>query len=487
MTVCNARNPRTGELDFSFNATTAEEITAVARVARTAQQDWAALPLEKRCAVLEQLAAAIEERRTTIIRALSIDTGRVFLSEREVNVAAGNIRRWASLAKQVLPEDMRTADTQSKLVETVRYQNQYVPYALVGVISPWNFPITLSLIDAIPALAAGCAVMIKPSEVTSRFAAPLLEAVASVPGLKNILNVVLGDGETGAALVDTVDMICFTGSVKTGRLVAQAAARNFIPASLELGGKDPAIVTASADIDKATDALLRGSVLNAGQVCLSIERIYVEAEIADQFIEALTKKAAALSFNYPDVSSGEIGPLIFHKQAAIIESHIADAVEKGATIHTGGLVERHGGGHWLRPTVLSQVDHSMAIMREESFGPLLPVMTFETTEQAIALANDTTYGLSASVIAGSVDEAKDIAQHINAGGISLMDCGLTSMTYEPEKTSFGLSGLGGSRMGAASIKRFLRTKAFIANHGVPSAIDAFGEAGATVTLETPAA
>lgn len=485
MAVYAARNPRTGVADFTFETADAAAVAAVAKNARNAQRAWAARTLPERCLVLERLADAVETRRVAIIKALAADTGRLFLSEREVNVAVGNIRRWAKLAKDVLSDDMQTPELQSKLVSSVRYQNQYVPYAVAGFISPWNMPVTLSLIDAIPALAAGCAVIIKPSEVTSRFVAPLLEAVAAVPDLKDVFQIVLGGGATGAALIDTVDMICFTGSVETGRRVAEAAARNFIPASLELGGKDPVIVTRDADLDKASDAVLRGSVLNAGQVCLSIERIYVDESIADAFTQILTAKADALSLNYPDMTNGQIGPLIFDKQAVILEGHIADAVDKGAKVLCGGFIERHGGGHWLRPTVLTGVNHSMAIMTEESFGPLLPVMTFKTVEQAIELANDTIFGLSASVIAGSVDEAKAIAQHLNAGGISLMDCGLTSMTYEPEKNSFGLSGLGGSRMGPASIKRFVRTRALIANHGAPQPIQAFGEAAATVKLDDP--
>lgn len=487
MTAYAARNPRTGVADFQFDLATQSDVAKLADQARDAHNAWVNRSLQERCAVLNKLADEVSARREAIIAALSKDTGRLYLSEREVDGAASNMRRWAKLARDVLPETMKTPDTQSKLVESVRYENQYVPYHVAGFISPWNFPVTLSLIDAVPALAAGCAVIIKPSEVTSRFVAPLLEAVYAVPELKHVLQFVLGDGATGAALINSVDLICFTGSVKTGRLVAEAAARKFIPAFLELGGKDPVIVTKTADIERAADAVLRGSIMNSGQVCLSIERVYVDEAIEAKFLKTLTQKAQAIALNTPDITRGHIGPLIFDRQASIIESHIQDAKSKGAQIHCGGVIERHEGGHWLRPTVLSNVSHDMAIMTQESFGPLLPVMRYSSVEQAIELANDTSYGLSAAVIAGTLDEAKAIAQHIDAGGLSLMDCGLTYMTYEPEKTSFGLSGLGGSRMGPASIQRFLRKKALISNLGVPQSMDAFGEAAASVRLAETAA
>jgi len=279
-----------------------------------------------------------------------------------------------------------------------------------------------------------------------------------------------GDGTTGAAVVDAADLICFTGSVATGRKVAEAAAAQFKPAFLELGGKDPVIVLEGACLEKASDAVLRGSVQNSGQVCLSIERIYVDEAIHDEFVRVLTRKAKSLRFNYPDIKSGEIGPLIFERQADVIARHIADAVEHGGTILSGGEIEDHGGGKWVFPTVIDNATHAMAVMREETFGPLMPVMPFKEVAEAVRLANDTDFGLSASVIGGSLEEAKAVAEEVNAGGVSINDCGLTIATYEPEKNAFNLSGMGGSRMGPASIYRFLRKKALIMQHGDPSPI-----------------
>ena len=476
-TLIKARNPRSGKLDFHFAPAGAANVAAVVADLRAAQPGWAGLSTSARAAVLERWADAIEAARLPIIEALAADTGRWMLSEREVDGATKNLRRWARMAPEILGERLETEAKPSMLIETVRYQNQFVPYPVAGFISPWNFPVTLSLIDAVPALMAGCAVIIKPSEVTSRFVAPLLSTLKDVPELASVVRFVLGDGVTGAALIEAVDLICFTGSVPTGRKVAEAAARRFIPAFLELGGKDPVIVMASADIERATDAVLRGSVLNSGQVCLSIERVYVDRAIYDVFVLRLADKARAVTLNVQDIHQGDIGPMIFARQADVVAAHLADAVAKGARIVCGGEMVR-AGGVWCPPTVLTGVTHEMALMREESFGPLIPVMAFDTLDEAVWLANDTSFGLSGAVIAGSVEEALPVALRINAGGISVNDCGLTYMTYEPEKTSFGLSGLGGSRMGPASVHRFLRKKALIMQTGVPQPIDAFSEAHA---------
>ena len=475
------KNPRTGLEDFEFDAASAADVAAEAARLRKGQPAWAKLTPGQRADILSRWADAIEADAYAIGEALATDTGRRFLAHREVVGAVSNIRRWARMA----PEKLESAGMQpSQLVEGLRYGNQLVPYTLCGFISPWNFPITLSLIDAVPALAAGAAALIKPSEVTPRFVGPLARTLDAVPELQAVVGFVLGGGETGQALVEEVDLICFTGSVATGRRVAEQAARRFIPASLELGGKDPVIVTADADLDRATDAVLRGSILNSGQVCLSIERIYVHQSVHDAFLDLLVRKTNAVRLNDESIDGGHVGPLIFDRQAEVIEAHIADAVAKGAKVETGGQLVRQGGV-WCPPTVLSGVTHDMAVMREETFGPVLPVMAWSTTEEAIALANDTSFGLSGSVIAGTEEEGLAIAAQINAGGISINDCGLTFMTYEPEKNSFGFSGMGGSRMGPASINRFLRRKALILQTSAPVPIEAFAEGQITAPVPAP--
>lgn len=470
MTTLQARDPRTGELDFQFESTSRESIERAANRLRTAGQDWQALGLDGRMAKLGELADAIGRHHSAIAERLSVDTGRRKIAGREVDGAIGAIHGWLAQAPHLLPEGW----TDGRMNPAIRHAPQFVPYSLVGVISPWNFPLTLSMIDTIPALLAGCTVMIKPSEVTPRFVAPLMAAIEEA-GLQDVLTFVQGDGATGAALIDQVDAICFTGSVSTGRKVAAAAAGNMIPAFLELGGKDPLVVLESADLDKATDAALRGSVLSTGQACQSIERIYVASSIRDAFLTQLAEKADVVDLNWPDITRGHIGPIIFEKQADTLQAHIDDAVAKGARVLTGGKVENHGGGKWLKPTVLADVTHNMAVMRDETFGPILPVMAFETVDDAIALANDTAFGLSAAVFAGTLEEAEHVGRQIEAGGVSLNDAALTALFHEAEKHSFKLSGMGGSRMGPAGFQRFLRRKALIANTGAPAPIGAFAE------------
>ncbi len=428
------------------------------------------MTLEQRGNKLANLARAIDQHAHSIAAALEIDTGRRRIALMEVKGAAGAIHGWLAQAPGLMP----TGWTEGRSNPAIRHAPQFVPYELVGVISPWNFPLTLSMIDTIPALLAGCTVMIKPSEVTPRFVDPLLTAIEQA-GMSDVLTFVQGDGETGAALINAVDAICFTGSVATGRKVAAGAAANMIPAFLELGGKDPLIVTESANLDLATDAALRGSVLSTGQACQSIERIYVAKPLYAAFVERLTQKAKAVRLNWPDISQGEIGPIIFDKQADILRAHIEDAKEKDARILTGGEIETHGGGLWLRPTVIADATHEMKVVTEETFGPIMPVLVFDTIEEAITKANDSEYGLSAAVFAGTLEEAEAIGRQIDAGGVSLNDAALTAQFHEAEKHSFKLSGMGGSRMGPAGFQRFLRRKALIANTGAPAAIQAFSE------------
>jgi len=460
------RNPRSGEYDYGFTPPTGDELAARCRALRTAQPAWWNAGLEARCAVMRRFADALETHRDAIVAALATDTGRTLIAAGELASAARNVRRWCERA----PGIVRMEEFPSKMMPTLRIGHQLVPYPLVGVISPWNFPLALSMIDTVPALLAGCAVIVKPSEVTPRFAAPLGKAIAAVPELAQVFDVVAGGRETGAQLVANVDAICFTGSVATGRKVAEAAAGRFIPAFLELGGKDPAIVLASADLERASDAILRASAMASGQVCLSLERIYVHESVHDRFVDLLVQKSGCIRLNYPNADEGELGPIIFDQQADIIDAHLDDAVAKGASIRCGGKSRRLGGGRYVPATVVTHVDHRMQLMTEETFGPVMPVMKFRTTDEAVALANETIFGLSGAVFAGTLEEARAVAERINAGGMSLNDAGLTRETYEAEKHSFGFSGCGGSRHGDAGLLRFFRKKALLAQMGAPATL-----------------
>ncbi|MDG1461933.1 MAG: aldehyde dehydrogenase family protein, partial [Gammaproteobacteria bacterium] len=341
-------------------------------------------------------------------------------------------------------------------------------------ISPWNFPFLLSLLDSLAALVAGSAVLVKPSEITPRFVVPLQKSIAAIPELNSVVHFVQGAGDLGAELINHVDTVCFTGSVATGRKVAAVAAANMIPAHLELGGKDPVVVLASADPQKAATSILRAAVQATGQACQSLERVYVDRSIYSKFLAALTAEASRVELNADDIHQGHLGPIIMEGQAALIAGQIDAAVAQGAEIVTGGKLENHGGGLWMRPTVITGVTHDMKIIQDETFGPVLPIMAFDSVSEAVALANDSRFGLSASVF-GDVSAATEVAMQINVGAVSINDGGLTTIAFEAEKNSYGLSGLGSSRMGASGIKRFLRKKALITRHSDGVDIDSVRE------------
>ncbi|MCW2366028.1 acyl-CoA reductase-like NAD-dependent aldehyde dehydrogenase [Sphingobium sp. B7D2B] len=463
-------NPRSGAIDFMMEIATAEDVAAKADRLRRNQQAWGAKPLAERIGVMQRWLGEVAKRASAIAEADAIDTGGCHTSYLQGFITMGNIGGWIEDAQAAL--DAASYTGPSKAMPQVEVRTQFVPYPLVGVIGPWNAPMMLVLLDAIPALFAGCAVLIKPSEVTPRWVQPLFEAVAQVPELAGVFDYVQGDGETGRAIIDTVDLLCFTGSVPTGRKIAVQSAERLIPCYLELGGKDPVIVTETADLERATTAVLRGAVHANGMVCFSVERIYVAEAIHDAFVALLVEKAQKVRLNSDDPRAGHLHPFTFAPQAQIVERHIADAVGKGAKVLTGGAVEQIDGGLYMRPTVLTGVTHDMLVMRDETFGPILPVMPFKTVEEAIALANDTIFGLTANVVAGSPEEAMAIGLQINAGSVFMQD---TFLTFAKNRTvgsnAFGASGVGGgARTGPEAILRYVRRKALLTNHGEPADI-----------------
>lgn len=464
------RNPRTGAIDFALPVATAQEVAEKAARLRANQAAWAAKSLAERIAVMQRWLGEVAKRANDIAEADAVDTGGCHTSYLQGFITMGNIGGWIEDAQGALEKASYAGP--SRAMPSVEVRTQFVPYPLVGVIGPWNAPMMLVLLDAIPALFAGCAVLIKPSEVTPRWIGPLFETVAAVPDLAGVFDHVQGDAETGGAVIDAVDLVCFTGSVRTGRKIAVQCAERLIPCYLELGGKDPVIVTQSADLDRATTAVLRGAVHANGMVCFSVERIYVAESIHDAFVALLVEKAGRVRLNSDDPRAGHLHPFTFAPQAAIVEGHIADAVAKGAQLHTGGQIEEIGGGLYMRPTVLTGANHAMLVMQDETFGPVLPVMKFRTVDEAVALANDTIFGLTASVIAGSEEEVLPIAMQINAGAVFVQD---TFLTFAKNRTvgtnSFGFSGVGGgARTGPEAILRFVRRKALLTQHGAPADI-----------------
>jgi succinate-semialdehyde dehydrogenase / glutarate-semialdehyde dehydrogenase len=464
--ILQVRNPRTNAFDYSIELKNKKAIQNKCDGLKSNQKTWNTEGVAYRISILQKWKVALEKHKNAIIEALTIDTGRHAESVLETNLLFSSIDRWCNTAQAFFDEKI----VKKSAIPFIEIHQDVVPYRLVGVISPWNFPLLLSIIDTIPALLAGCAVIVKPSEVTPRFIEPLMQSIQEVPELAHILQYIAGDGKTGSYVLENADIVCFTGSVATGKKVYAACAKRFIPCFLELGGKDAALVFEGADLEHTTSSLLWGSVVNCGHSCLSIERIYVQDTVYALFLEKIKTKANNLKLAYPSVFDGQIGPIISDKQVTIIDNHLQDALDKGAILETGsGHTELHGGGSYCFPTILTNVSHDMKVMSEETFGPILPIMPFKTEEEAIQLANGTIFGLSGSVFAKTWEEGYRIAQSMDAGAISINDSALTAIIHEGEKNSFKASGIGGTRMGPSAIKRFMRQKAFLVKkQAVPS-------------------
>lgn len=472
MTSIAVRNPRTGELDYQIDDMDAAHIGAAVAAARKAQRAWEQGGLAHRTTALLAWANELEKNGAEVVAALSIDTARHRISAEELGAVIHFIHGFCEHAPAVLATPFRKLEAHPDVV----FKVTYAAYPVVGVISPWNFPLVLSFIDAIPALVAGAAVIIKPSEVTPRFIEPLRRSIEAVPALANIITLVTGGAETGAAIVAQSDAVVFTGSVPTGQKIAIAAAQAFIPAFLELGGKDAAVVLAGADVVRAATSILRSALYNSGQVCYAIERVYAHDSLHDALVEELRTQAAALKRSNAAGDGGHYGPMIFERQAAIIDAQLDDAVSKGASIVLGGKSERINGAVWIDPTVVTNVDHTMTLMTEETFGPIVPVMRFNDDAEAERLMNDSMFGLSGAVFGPDTHTAGDFATKMEAGGVSINDTELPRvMMFDGEKTAFKKSGMGGSRYGATSIMRYVRKRALLANEGAVASLEKLAE------------
>jgi succinate-semialdehyde dehydrogenase/glutarate-semialdehyde dehydrogenase len=296
----------------------------------------------------------------------------------------------------------------------------YRPLGVIGIISPWNFPLGTPATEVVMALMAGNSVVLKPSELTPLIAVKLGDIFQRAGLPADLLQIVTGDGSTGAALSSAaVDKIMFTGSVATGKRVAEAAAKRLTPVVLELGGKDPMIVFADADLENAARGAVWGAFANSGQACASVERCYVEQSVASKFIELVVEETKSLKQGPGSSAETDVGAISNEKQLGTIEDHVADAVARGAQVRTGGKRPVGLKGLFFQPTVLTNVDHQMEVMREETFGPLLPIMSFQTEGEAVKLANDSVFGLTASVWTSNMSKGRRVAEQIQAGTVMI--------------------------------------------------------------------
>lgn len=438
---------------------------AVAR-ARQAFRAWSAVDFKTRGRVLLSARDLLLARREELIELICAENGKPRLEALvEITYVCDVITFYAKNVRRFLKPHHITPHLMRNKKVTVHYQ----PRGVIGLITPWNFPLILTIGEAIPALMAGNAVIIKPSEWTpliARTGCEILQQAFVNAGLPaDILQVVNGYGETGGALVDEADMIAFTGSVRTGRMIAERAARRLIPVSLELGGKDPMIVLRDADLERAANAAVWGAFTNSGQVCISVERVYVEDAIADEFTRRVVEKTTQLRQGSDAAEAAsdrrvDVGAMTFPKQVETVEDHLSDAAAKGAQILTGGQRTPNLPGNFFEPTVLAGVDHSMKVMTEETFGPVLPIMRVKDEREALRLANDSIYGLNASVWTRDKTKGERLAAEVEAGITCVNDVIVGFAVTDAPSGGLKESGIG-KRHGAHGMQRFCHEQVII--------------------------
>jgi acyl-CoA reductase-like NAD-dependent aldehyde dehydrogenase len=458
--VIEVRNPASGALVASVPECSAAELADLAEGARAAQPGWAALQFAERGVVLRRLCRWLLDHSERVIETICSETGKAYEDALAIELAytVSALSYWASHAERHLGE--RRALARSPLVAGRRLVTRYVPRGLVGVIGPWNYPLLNSFGDAIPALAAGNSVLLKPSELT-----PLTSLLVAQGALEcglpaDVLSVATGGPQTGEALVELVDFVMFTGSSATGRAVAARAGAALVPCALELGGKDALIVLDGAPLERAANVAAHYGMLNGGQSCISIERVYVQASVYDEFLAKLSRKVAALRVGPPDgPGSVDVGAITSPAQMAIIEAHVADALERGARIAVGGA-RVPGVERCFQPTVLVDVDHTMRCMREETFGPTLGVMVVADEEEAIALVNDSRMGLGAAVFAGDLARGEAIARRLEVGAVCVDDAAINYFALQAPMGGVKQSGIG-VRHGDEGIRKYCRTQTIL--------------------------
>jgi acyl-CoA reductase-like NAD-dependent aldehyde dehydrogenase len=455
----DVHRPADGSLMRQVPIDPPERVAEVIRRVRANQAQWESIGFAGRRRWLERFRDWMIDNEPRLADVMQEETGKVRAeAEAEAPLISAAINYYSERGEEFLADETPAPNILPLRVKRLRIL--YRPYPVVGVITPWNFPLLLALDDAIPALFAGCSVVIKPSEFTPLSTMEAVRGWQEEIGAPDVLDVVNGLGETGGALIDEVDFVQFTGSDRTGRVVMKRAADTLTPVSLELGGKDPLIVLGDADLERAVNATAVGGLLNSGQACTSIERVYVEEPVYDEFVARLAEEVRGLRQGFDGRSHGaEIGAMANAAQVEIVSDHVEDARQKGARVLTGGK-RKEGSGDWFEPTVIADVDHSMKVMTDETFGPVIPVMRVRDADEAVRLANDTRYGLSASVFAGTSDEAEAVARRIEAGAVNVNDVLTNFFALGLPMGGWKESGIG-FRHGSYGIKKYVRSESIV--------------------------
>jgi acyl-CoA reductase-like NAD-dependent aldehyde dehydrogenase len=466
-TTIAVENPATGQIIGTVPSLEADEVARMVERARAAQPAWEALPIEDRARIMRRAQKWMVDNIERVVDVVMSETGKTYEDAQlgDYGYAVGALGFWAKeaqgyLADETVPSWSNPAVAGKKLII------RYAPVGVVGVIGPWNFPIANSFGDCIPAMMAGNCVILKPSEVTPLSSLLMAEMMRECGLPDDVFQVATGAGATGAALTQHVDCVMFTGSTRTGRAVLKGAAERMIPCYLELGGKDPMIVCADANLDRAVNAAAFYSMNNGGQVCISVERVYVEEPVYDEFVSKVTERVRKLRQGQPGgAGTVDVGAVTFPPQIDIVDDHVQDAVQKGAKVLVGGR-RREGDGRFFEPTVLVDVDHSMKIMTEETFGPTLPIMKVADAEEGLRLANDTEYGLQASVWTKDVERGEALARRVEAGAVCVNDAQVNYTALNLPMGGWKTSGLG-TRHGSGGIRKYTRTQSLLITKMAP--------------------
>lgn len=447
------RNPSDGQLVGTVSVDDRDAVNRRATQLRLAQRAWAEAGPRQRSKWLRLWRDWILTHSDELTDLLQAETGKVRPDALvETTASCEFITYYADHAEEFLADER--VKTAGLLSLPKRLSKTYQPYPLVGLITPWNFPITLFLMDAAPALAAGCAVLAKSSEETPLTCARVIDGWREI-GAPPVLAHVTGAGDTGAEVVDAADFVQFTGSTATGRQVALRCAEQLKPVSLELGGKDPAIVLEDADLARAVEGVAWGGLFNAGQVCISVERVYVVAAVYEEFVARLTQRVQSLTQGAD--AGNDVGAMVTARQVDIADRHVSEAVAAGAKVVAGG--KRGAAGNYYTPTVLVDVDHTMSCMTEETFGPTIPVMCVADEEEAIRLANDSTYGLSATVWTRDRARARRVARRLEAGAVNINDVFSNLFAMTLPHSGWKASGMGARLGGADGLHKYCRVRA----------------------------
>ncbi len=411
------RSPFTGEIVVELPLSRAEDVHAAAHTARQEQREWARRPVGERIGILLRFHDLLLDRRDEVLDLIQLETGKARRDAmEEVLDVALNIQHYARIA----PRTLRPRRPRGALPILTRVRQWRHPVGIVGVIAPWNYPLTLAASDAVPGLIAGNAVIVKPDLQTSMTAAWVAARLTEAGLPEGLFHVVTGEGPViGPAVIDVADHVIFTGSTATGRIVAEQCARRLIGCTLELGGKNAMIVRADVDVAKAASIATRAMFANTGQLCISMERIYVHASVYDSFTSALIERVRALRIGTTPGWGADIGPIINPTHLARIEAHVDDAVAHGAQVLAGGRPRPDIGPLAFEPTLLAEVTEDMLVCREETFGPVAAVYRVRDDDEAVWRANDTSYGLNASILSTDVREARHLAVRLTAGSVNI--------------------------------------------------------------------